>query len=258
MINMEDFLKQIILEAGALAKDYFLKGVSFKSKAHLGDLVTEADVAVSDFLIKKIHEQYPEHAIYTEEAKDKINPGAEFEWIIDPIDGTRNFAKGIGMWCVMIAVYKNNMPVLAAIYNPLASELFFAVKGKGATMNGAPIKVNQVEVFDHAFGFAVRGIVIDPLREANYRRFIEKLTNETSAWMHNFGTILAACYVASGGADFYAVNCGRDYDYAAVVLIAAEAGAVVTNADGQPWTRDRNDIVIANPKLHAKILELLK
>lgn len=255
---MEDFLKQLITEAGNLAKDYFIKGVEFKTKAHLGDLVTVADVAVSDLIIKRIQEKFPDHCIYTEEAKEKINPGAQFEWVIDPIDGTRNFANGIPMWCVMIALYENGVAKAGAMYNPLSNELFFAASGGGATLNGMPIHVNSVDSFDHGFGFIVRGVTIDPIKEANYRRLISKITNETSCWMHNFGTILSACFVASGGADFYAVNCGMDYDYAAIDLIAREAGALVTNADGALWTRDRRDIVIANPKLHSKIIELLR
>ncbi len=255
---MEQFLKESIVQAGELAADYFVKGVESKTKKHLGDLVTEADVAVSNFLIQKIRAAFPDHSIYSEEEKQKVNEGAEFEWIIDPIDGMRNFAKGIGVWCTMVALYQNGEPILAAIYQPLMRELFFAAKGRGATLNGMPIRVNDVAVLDHSVGFCVRGYNIDPLHEENYRRFIVRLANETSAWMQNFGTILAACYVASGGADFYAVNCGMDYDYAAIDLIAREAGALVTTCDGKPWTRDRRDIVIANPKLHSKILEMLR
>jgi fructose-1,6-bisphosphatase/inositol monophosphatase family enzyme len=115
----------------------------------------------------------------------------------------------------------------------------------------------RVNSLDYSFGFAVRGVNIDPAHEPRYRRFLERLTNDTSGWMHNFGTVLAACYVASGGADFYAVNCGFDHDYAAPALIAAEAGALVTNCDGAPWARGRHDIVIANPKLHPELIKLL-
>lgn len=254
---IEQFLKDIIREAGELAKGYFQKGVSARAKAHLGDLVTEADEAVSDFLIQKIKEKFPDHGIHSEEQKNDINPGSQFEWIIDPIDGTRNFANGIPLWCVMIAVYENGQALLAAVYQPLANEIFFAVKGRGATLNGLPIQVNNVSTFDHGFGLAVR---VDNRsdKEPEFKRLLDRLNNDTTVWMHNFGTMLASCYLASGGVDFFAENAGFDHDYAAPALICAEAGAVVTDADGNPWVRGRRDIVMANPKLHPKVLELLK
>ncbi len=253
---MHEFLQQIIVEGGNIAKDFFLKGVSFKSKAHLGDLVTEADVAVNTFLINKIKERFPLHRIVSEEAPPEGTEGAEYEWIIDPIDGTRNFAFGIGMWCTMVALYERAEPYAAAIYNPLANELFFAKVGEGATLNGLPIHVNQVASLDHGFGICVRGV--NTVHESRYRRFLDHLTNETTVWMHNFGTMLSSCYVASGGADFYVGNCGFDHDYAAIATIAPEAGALVTNCDGAPWKRGRRDIVITNPELHSKLLDLLK
>lgn len=253
---MHQYLKQIIVEAGNMAKDYFLKGVTFKTKTNLGDLVTVADVAVSEFLTKKILAKYPTHQIHSEEVKDDINPGAEFEWIMDPIDGTRNFAKGIPMWCVMVAVYQNQEPLFAAVYNPVSSELFFAKTGEGATLNGMPLKVNDVSSLDYGFGSFSRGL--HTTHEANYRKMSDRLNNETTVWVHNFGTMLGACFVAAGGVDFFAINAGLDHDYAAPVLICKEAGALVTDSDGNPWQRGRRDIVIANPKLHPKILELLK
>lgn len=253
---MQNFLKQTITQAGALAKEYYIKGVEFKTKAHLGDLVTEADLAVEKFLISSIQRRFPGHHIHSEESVSDINPGAEYEWLIDPIDGTRNFANGIPMWCVMVAAYQAGEPLLAAVCNPLGSELWLAARGQGATLNGLPIRVNDVAVLDHSFGCPVRGI--NTTHEDRFNRFLCRLAKETTAWMHNFGTVLAACYVASGGMDWYAVNCGYDHDYAAAALIAAEAGALVTDCDGLPWARGRRDIVIANPKIHPQLLALLR
>ncbi|MBI2444054.1 MAG: inositol monophosphatase [Candidatus Magasanikbacteria bacterium] len=253
---MEDFLKEIVLKAGELAKSYFLKGVQFTTKAHLGDLLTEADTAVNNYLVGAIQRRFPDHRIYSEELAADINPGGAYEWIIDPIDGTRNFAMGIGLWCVMVALYEGGQPRAAAIGNPLASELFFARAGGGATLNGLPIRVNATATLDHAYGFCVRGI--NTTHEERYRRFLDRIVNDTTVWMHNFGTMLGACYVASGGADFFAENCGFDHDHVAAALICAEAGARVTDSDGRPWQRGRRDIVIANPRLHPELLTLLK
>lgn len=253
---MEDFLKQLITEAGAIAKSYFRKGVKFETKAHLGDLVTEADIAVSNFCIQKIQKSYPDHSIYSEEEKDIINLGSDYLWMIDPIDGTRNFKIGVAFWCTMIAVFYKDELFISAIYDALSDELFFAKKGQGATLNGMPIHVNDVDSLEHAYAICVRG---GPTKMYNdrYVRMMNKLSSDGDSWMHNFGTILGGCAVASGGADFYVLNCGFDHDYAAIVLICKEAGAVVTDSDGNPWKRGRQDVVIANPKLHPKILSLL-
>ena len=254
---IEQFLKDTIREAGAMANGYFTKGVSARTKKHLGDLITEADEAVNVFLIEKIREIFPDHGIHSEEQKDDVNPGALTEWIIDPIDGTRNFANGIPFWCVMVGVYVGGEAAQAAIYNPVADELFFASRGHGASLNGLPIKVNGVDSFDHGYGIALRADMATD-KEAEFKRLLGRLNNNTSVWMHNLGSMLASCYVASGGIDFFAENAGFDHDYAAATLICAEAGAKVTDADGNPWRRGRRDLVIANPKLHAKVLELLE
>ncbi len=253
---MKEYLKEIIREAGNIAKKHFQEGVSHTSKAHLGDLITVADNEVSDFIISKIKEKFPLHTINSEEVKDTINPGHEYEWVIDPIDGTRNFANGVSFWCIMVAVLKDDELYMSAIYNPLGEELFFAQVGKGATLNGLPLEVNKVDSLDHGFGFICRGT--NTQYEKEFITMITRVAEETSVWMHNYGSVLGACYLASGGVDFFAENCGYDYDYLAVALICQEAGAMVTDIDGNPWKRDRRDIVVANPKLHPKVLQLFK
>lgn len=253
---MQDFLKLTIKEAGGIAKEFFHQGVSHRAKSTLGDLVTDADIAVSNFIIEKIHERYPDHAIHTEEEGDDINPGAQYEWVIDPIDGTRNFAMGISFWCVMVAVLKDSELYISAIYNPLADELFFAEADKGAYLNDERIFVNKVDSLDHGFGIAIRVKGSD--KEQEFREVLAKLNLETSAWLHGFGTMLATCHLANGGVDFFVSNCGFDHDHLAPALICSEAGALITDSDGNKWTRYRRDIIIANPNLHPKLLELFK
>jgi myo-inositol-1(or 4)-monophosphatase len=255
---MQDFLKQIIKEGGDLSKEYFDRGVTFKEKTHIADLLTEADIAVNDFLLKKIQETYPDHKITSEEA-DQIGPeDAEYEWVIDPIDGTRNFAKGIPSWCVIIAVMRHGEPYLGAVYSPVANELFFAKKDHGASMNGMPIRVCEKKNLDFACGS------ISSMKKETevYGRYIEqykvmqdRLNHETHMWHHHFGNMLGMCYLASGGFDFFIQNAGLDHDYLAPVLIAKEAGATVTNSDGEPWQRGRQDLVAAPPALHKLFME---
>lgn len=255
---MQEFLQTTIRAAGALAKSYFDAGVSHTIKKNLGDLLTEADTAVSTFLVSEIQKQYPDHHIHSEEMAEDINPGAEYEWVIDPIDGTRNFAHGIPIWCQLVCILKNGEPYMAAIYNAPYDQLFFAEKGKGATLNGRQIRVNTVDSLEHGFGFFGRWEGEDSDKVVEYKQFVTRCVNDTSVWLHAWGTMLAACSVASGGADFFVSNTGYDHDNLAPALICQEAGAVVTDSEGNPWTRQRRDIMIANPKLHPKIMELFQ
>ncbi len=258
---MEEFLKQKIKEAGALAKQYFDAGVKHTVKSNLGDLLTDADIAVSEFLVSEIHAKYPDHHIKSEEMEEDINPGAEYEWVIDPVDGTRNFAMGISIWCQIVAVLKNGEPYMAAVYNPNADELFFAKVGEGAYMNDKKISVNNTEILDHAYAYIARVPEITGpygTKVEEFRKAFVRMIEESNIWVHQYGTMLATCYLAMGGVDFWLQNAGLDHDFLAPYLICKEAGATITDADGNPWQRGRQDMIIANPKLHPKVMEFFK
>ncbi|KKW42468.1 MAG: Inositol monophosphatase family protein [Candidatus Magasanikbacteria bacterium GW2011_GWA2_56_11] len=253
---MQDFLHTTIRAAGAIARDYFVRGVTHSEKTSVADLLTEADVAVSDYLIAQIQANYPDHQIHSEERAADINPGARYEWVIDPIDGTRNFALGIPFWAPLVAVIKDGKPFLAAIFNPMSDQLFSAAQGGGAYLNGQRIQVNGVDTLEHGFGVIYRRSGFP--RVERYIRAMDELNRASTTWLHNYGSMVAAAHLASGGIDFYLSNSGFDHDLLAPALICSEAGAVVTDADGNPWTREHHDIVIANPRLHPKVLALLK
>jgi len=255
---MEAFLKQTIREAGALAKEFFDRGVIGKAKSNIGDLLTEADIAVSDFIISKIQTTFPDHTIKSEEVDDDINPGGEYRWVIDPIDGTRNFANRIPFWCTIIAVEKGGETVLGAVYNAVNNDLFFATKGGGAFLNDAQIHVNNTDSLRHAYGVIVRAYETGTYGDLieRYRIAMTRVNLETEVWIHNYGSMLGQTYVATGAVDFSIGNAGLEWDYRAPFLICEEAGAVVTDSDGNPWKRGRQDYVIANPNLHGKVMEL--
>lgn len=252
---MKDFLLDLIQEAGSIAKGYFERGVAHTTKSNLGDLLTEADLEVSRFLVDKIHAQYPDHQIHSEEMKDDVNPGAEYEWVIDPIDGTRNFAMGIPFWCHLIAILKNGELYMSAVYSPIANELFFAEVGQGAFLNGKQIHVNSVEKLDYCFAVVSRNPSDDM---GDFSSFMHRLLHTTTAWIHQFGSMLSLCHLAMGGIDFVAMNTGKDHDYLAPTLICREAGAIAVDSTGAPWTRYRRDYVLANPKLLPQVMEIFQ
>ncbi|HAZ28589.1 MAG TPA: hypothetical protein DCY48_02310 [Candidatus Magasanikbacteria bacterium] len=256
---MQEFIETLLKEAGDMAKAYFYKGVTHKTKSNLADLLTEADLAVSDFLVRKIHEAYPDDHIHSEEMEKDINPGSFREWVIDPIDGTLNFAKGIPSWCHLLAVVEDKETLYGAAYHPIAQEFFFGEKNHGATMNRMPIRVSQKDSFDFAIGHGARFPTEDAVYGTHIEQFKEyfrRLNLNTNVWIQHHGSMIGACYVASGGLDFFLQNAGLDHDYLAPALLCEEAGAVVTDSEGNPWKRGRQDIVIANPTLHKKLMAL--
>ncbi|TAN33568.1 inositol monophosphatase [Patescibacteria group bacterium] len=258
---MLEFVKSTIKEAGYLAKGYYLKGVKSGVKSNPSDVITEADTEVEKFLIEKILEKYPDHGIISEERKEEINPGAEHTWVIDPIDGTRNFANHVAMWCVMVGLTKNGTPYLSAIYDAMNDELFWAQKGEGAYLNGERIKVGNYDKVEHCFLIFSQGAVgcgNGQKRFKDYVRFWNNINGDTGCWLHNMGTILTMCHLAAGRIDAVVTNAGFYHDFLAPYVIATEAGAKWTNSFGEEWKRGECDIIVANPVLHKKLLELFK
>ncbi len=251
---MEKFLRELLGEAGVIAKKHYLTSLNIRTKSQIGDLLTDADLEVSKHLVDRIHAAFPEDHIHSEEMAEDINPGAEIEWVIDPIDGTRNFAGGIPGWCHMLAVLRRGELIYSAVYEPLGEAFYFAEAGKGAFRNGISIRVNRVESLNRALGV----FVCDPIG-SHFHRFLEGSRRflELSGWMKNLGSMFGGCCLASGGVDFLINNCGLDHDYLPIVLICRESGAVVTDSDGADWQRGRKDIVIANELLHPQVLELV-
>ena len=264
---MQEFLKQIIKEAGYIAKGFYerdVKDLDAHTKGDPTDIVTIADKAVSEFLVAKIQEKFPEHGIISEELDYEINPGAEYTWVMDPIDGTRNFANHIGVWCTMIGITKNGEPQIGAIYDALNDELFFAEKGKGAQLNDHPINVSATDDIRHfkiCFGAGqIRGNSVYDVPYKIMERlvgFYNNLMKDDGHWISNYSTCLTLGHIAAGRIDAYVLCGGVYHDYLAGFVIASEAGAKFTDIDGNVWKRGRRDIVVANPKLHKKISDLI-
>lgn len=250
---MQNFLSDLLKQAGSLALEYFRKGVSYATKSNPGDLVSEGDRAISDFLIKRLNTEFPDYGIQSEEEKEVINPNSTRRWVIDPIDGTRNFAMGVPFWCVMAALVEGAEPLLSGVYAPISGDLFIAEQGKGAFRNGIQVTANTNTTLEHSFGV----LICDHfgVERALFKKAIDNF-DRFSGWRMNYGTMLASLYVASGGVDLFVNNCGYDHDYLAPALICSEAGAVVSTYTGKPWTKGRRDIVISAPGLHQHVIAL--
>lgn len=260
---MDEFLKTIIKEAGYLAKGFYHEGVEHHIKFDATDLVTEADKAANKFLIDKIRERYPDHGIISEEEAEEINPGAEYTWVIDPIDGTRNFANHIAYWCVMVGIAKNGQPYMGAIYDAMNDELFFAEVGKGVFLNDTPIKVSdRVDPYTATINFSIgrfgNGSPYDTEYFPDFMRFFQNICRPHGMWMQNYGSMLCVCHLAAGRIDAVLLNGLLYHDVLAAYVIAVESGAKFTDCKGKNWQRGEKTIVVANSKLHDKLMELFK
>lgn len=251
---VERFIKKIITQAGKETLKLFGKtGVKY-TKKHIADVVTEADLISNKIITSAIKQKFPSHEIISEETKNngKIT---EYTWIIDPLDGTRNFVTKTPLYCILIALTKNNEVVQSAAYLPYFDELYYASKGKGAFLNDKKIHCNNQENFYRSYGTGA-----STTKKNNFFKALLKSETKTNFWINDFGSLaINALYVADGRRDwFFTTRAGGVWDLAAVYLILKESGCKVTNINGKLWALNYMNMVSANPKMHTKIMNIYK
>lgn len=251
-------LKQTLHEAitaGAdVLKKFFSSTFEISEKEGINNLVTEADIAAEHAITAVIKKNFPGHAILGEEGghNDADN---SYKWIIDPIDGTVNFANGIPICCVSVAVEFDGEVIMGAVYNPLIKEYFFAEKGKGASLNDKPISVGKktkvlksclVTGFPYTYPEGV-----DPLQ------IFSKLVRKGVPVRRLGSAAIDLCWVAAGRFDgFYEHNLSP-WDTAAGFFIVKEAGGVVTNFEGENYDPYMRQIVATNGHIHDELLSII-
>ncbi|MBF0101346.1 MAG: inositol monophosphatase [Desulfobacterales bacterium] len=228
------------------------------SVTHKGeiDLVTCADTQSEEAIIKIIKDRFPDHSILAEESGTDIkNP--DYQWIIDPLDGTTNFAHHIHLYCISIAFSFKGEVVVGVVLAPETGELFTAIKGKGATLNTKSIHVSKQTKISSSL--LVTGFPYS-FRE-HTQPIISRFTNCLSAsqGVRRLGSAaLDLCYVASGRFEAFWEEYLKPWDTAAGYLIALEAGASVTNFSGNPYNVTHLEILATNSHIHSQMLDLLQ
>lgn len=253
---MERFIQKIAKAAGAAVLKRFGKdGVHYTKSEHRGDAVTKADLLSDKIITSAIKKKYPKHGIISEES-GKSNVDSEYVWIIDPIDGTFNFATGIPLFGVMVALAHKTRIVLSAIYLPATEEFFFAKRGKGAYLNGKRIHCSRVSDFSASAGIGPTWLRPRAVRFIG--RMIKHSKNKRMMF-NGYGSIAVdAAYIAAGRRDWFAAFGAHVHDYAPISLLMQESGCKITNTGGEPWTMKDLEIVAANPVLHKQLLKLTK
>jgi myo-inositol-1(or 4)-monophosphatase len=246
-------------EAGGLVREAFpqtaLTQVEFKGAVNP---VTEADMAAEALIIDRLRAAFPDHRVHAEESggDDWRDPGSPI-WLIDPIDGTNNFAHGFPHIAISLALVVDGQPVVGVGYDPLRDELFAATAGGGATRNGEPIHVSAIERLADAF--LATGFPYD--RRTAVDNNVERLGHflRRSQGVRRAGTaVLDMAYVACGRLDGFWELWLSPWDVAAAAFIVQEAGGTVSGPDGSPDYVSAECIVVSNGLIHDEMLRVIK
>jgi myo-inositol-1(or 4)-monophosphatase len=230
--------------------------ISGIDKKGASDLVTEADIGSEKIILSTIQTAFPDHAVLAEESGEN-NAVSDYQWLIDPLDGTTNFAHQLPIFCVSIAFAMQDDILVGVVLNPVNGELFSATRGQGARLNDQPVRVSGATAISEsllATGFPYNFHEnFDPIitRYANCLRAARGIRRLGSA-------ALDLCYVACGRFDGYWEQNLKPWDTAAGSLIASEAGAYVTDFSNRPFTVDANEILATNDGIHKEMLSLLQ
>lgn len=252
-------LKLVLIEAAkagaAEILRFFNSDFKISNKEGVNNLVTEADHASEKAIFDVIHKSFPDHHILSEETGEIVQD-SNYKWIIDPIDGTVNFAHGIPLNCVSIGIEHHGKVVMAVVYNPHINELFFAEKGKGATLNDKPIQVSKETQTAKAclvtgFPYTYINMPNGPLEI--FERFIRK-----GVPVRRLGSAaIDLCWVAAGRFDGFYEHKLEPWDSAAGYLIVEEAGGKVTDHRGNAFSIYQHKVLATNGKIHEEMVEII-
>lgn len=251
--------KQTLLraaDAGAKEMVRFFNGqFSISNKEGINNLVTEADHAAEKAIFDVIQSDFPDHGILSEEA-GAIVQDTRYKWIIDPIDGTVNFAHGIPLCCVSIALEHEGSVIMGAVYNPFLHELFFAQKGWGASLNDKKIQVSSQK--NVGASCLVTGFPYTYLDMPNGPLTIfEKLIRKGIPVRRLGSAAMDLCWVAAGRFDGFYEHKLQAWDSAAGWLIVEEAGGRVTDFNGQPYSPYQPHLLATNGHIHEDLLSII-
>lgn len=252
-------LKATLLKAtyagGKILQQYFNGAFQISSKSSLNDLVTEADKNAESAIFSVIRETFPQHFILSEESGEIVTD-SNIKWIIDPLDGTVNFAHGIPICCVSIGVEQDGEIIMGAVYNPFMNEFFFAEKGQGATLNDNKIHISEKKELASAclvtgFPYQWEDSPNNPIRIFEY--FIKK-----GQPVRRLGSAaIDLCWVACGRFDGFYEHSLNAWDAAAGFIIVEEAGGKVTDFKGQRYSPYQKTLVATNGIIHPSLLEVI-
>jgi myo-inositol-1(or 4)-monophosphatase len=255
---MRDYL-DVAVEAAKLGGEVLkqsygqVKKIEYKGEINI---VTEVDKRSEKLIVDLLTSRFPRHSILSEEGTDLVR-SSEFKWVIDPLDGTTNYAHDYPIFCVSVALEKNGQVIVGAVYQPVFDELFVAEKGNGAYLNGRKIQVSRVQKLRQSL--LSTGFPYDVLQDPEQAmKYFAGFVDTAQAVRRDGAAALDLCYVAMGRFDgFWEVRL-KPWDTAAGVLIVLEAGGVVTNFQGETYSIYRDEVVASNGLIHTQMREVFQ
>jgi len=258
MIRVDTTICRIGIQAlrlgGAVLKDYYGRVSQVMHKGKL-DLVTDVDHRSEETVVQFLAANCPEHGILTEE-RVEIASRSGCRWILDPLDGTTNYAHGYPFFCVSLAFEQNGSPAWGGVYDPLRDELFTARYGQGACLNEHEVKISQTRDLGSALLCTGFPYDVHTSAENNIDHFVRFL-KKARAVRRDGSAALDLCYVACGRFDGFWEMKLKPWDIAAGWLMVQEAGGRVTGFDGTESTPFRHDILASNGLIHEAMAAVL-
>lgn len=256
---MLNFAIQTAREAGNILVDRLGRALQVSSKGEI-DLVTEADLASEKLIIDRIRSHYPRHAILAEESgasEDHTRAERnEWKWIIDPLDGTTNYAHGYPCFCVSIAVERAGVIEVGVVYDPMRDEMFAAERGQGAHLNERPVRVSVVDDLNGAM--LCTGFPYNVRERPDFARHFTNFTMEAQAVRRDGAAALDLAFVACGRFDGFWEDGLKPWDTAAGVLLVAEAGGRFSDFSGAPLDIYTPKVLASNGLVHDAMIRVLK
>lgn len=221
------------------------------------DLVTSVDRAAERSIVEVLRQDFPEHSILAEEETEIAGASNEYRWIVDPLDGTTNFAHSYPQVSVSIALEFREQIIVGLVYDPLRRECFRAVKGQGATLNGAAIRISFVRELDKAL--LATGFPYDRRENADfYLSFFKAFLIRCQGIRRAGSAALDLCYVASGRLDGFWELRLKPWDIAAGALIVAEAGGTLSTFSGKEFSILGNETLASNGLIHDEMMQVIR
>ncbi len=252
---MLNFAIETARDAGHLLLEKFGRITTITKKGDI-NLVTEADLASEALIIERIKSHFPKHAILAEESGEAVVIGGDnaWKWIIDPLDGTTNYAHGYPCFAVTLALEHDGDIVVGVTFDPTRNELFAAEKRQGATLNGKAIKVSDTEELGNSL--ICTGFPYD-IKRVNFARHLTTFLLNSRGVRRDGSAAIDMAYVACGRFDGFWEEGLNPWDMAAGKLLIEEAGGWVTNYDGSEFSIYRPPVCASNGRIHNQMLAVL-
>ena len=255
ILNMLNFAIETAREAGQILLEKFERKISITKKGDI-NLVTEADLASEALIIEKIKSYYQKHSILAEESGNVVIDGSStWKWIIDPLDGTTNYAHGYPCFCVTIALEHEGEIAVGVTFDPTRNELFAAERGRGASLNNKPIRVSEAEQLSEAL--IVTGFPYDFKRREDFARHLTAFLLQSRGVRRDGSAAIDMAYLACGRFDGFWEEGLNAWDMAAGVLLIEEAGGQVSGYDNSKFSIYSPPICASNGLIHSQMLAVL-